>query len=103
MICDKLCPKLTGPFKADERGDLEVTCSTLKTAKEPLEVFRLSRRFFCRGSLFLWRAEGLTARMARGKNEEKRKIFHISFFIVSVLALKIELWPDLQIGVADGS
>ncbi len=44
--------ELTGPFSADERGDLEVTCSTLKTAKEPLEVFRLSRRFFCRGGLF---------------------------------------------------
>jgi hypothetical protein len=44
--------ELTGPFWSNERGDLEVTCSTLKTAKEPLEVFRLSRRFFCRGSHF---------------------------------------------------
>jgi hypothetical protein len=31
--------ELTGPFWSNERGDLEVTCSTLKTAKEPLEVF----------------------------------------------------------------
>jgi hypothetical protein len=44
--------ELTGPIWSNERGDLEVTCSTLKTAKEPLEVVRLSRRFFCRGSHF---------------------------------------------------
>ncbi len=51
-IAETRALELTGPFWSNERGDLEVTCSTLKTAKEPLEVFRLSRRFFCRGSHF---------------------------------------------------
>src|SRR5687767_8362962 len=54
-MAETLALELTGPFWSNERGDLEVTCSTLKTAKEPLDVFRLSRRLFCRGGQFFVR------------------------------------------------
>jgi hypothetical protein len=52
-MAETLPLELTGPFWSNERGDLEVTCSTLKTAKEPLEVFRLSRSIPCREGFFL--------------------------------------------------
>lgn len=51
-IAETLQLELTGPFWSNERGDLMVTCSTLKTAKEPLEVIRLSRSSSVAGALF---------------------------------------------------
>ena len=89
--------ELRGLFWSNARGDLEVTCSTLKTAKEPLEVFRLSRSFLCRGSHFFvrttcvsgwafhWllpqRRGAINCEEDNGEDKKKRKIFHMSFFI----------------------